>query len=358
MVKRFFNFDPILFVPVVILVILSLTTLYSINFLYFRNQLIFLLVSIVFYVFISFTNYRVLKMYSIPIYIASLFLLFLVLLLGIETRGSIRWIEIMGFRIQFSEILKPFLAISLASFLVTRKNNLKHFLSVFLFLGPILFLIFLQPDLGNTLIYLFVCFLALIFFGFSYRYFAYVIVPFIISVPVLWNFLHQYQKQRILTFLNPTTDPLGSSYNVIQSLITVGSGMFLGRGLGQGTQSSLSFLPEQHTDFIFATISEQFGFLGNLLILVCFAVIFYRIYSIAKNSNDDFCRIFSAIVFFIILVQVFLNIGMNIGIIPVVGVTLPFVSYGGSSLLSNFILLGFLSAVRTSEKESDILQIR
>ena len=216
---------------------------------------------------------------------------------------------------------------------MTRKNNLRHFISVFLLLAPILVLIFLQPDLGNTLIYLFVTVLTMIFFGFSYRYFASIILPVFIFIPLLWNFLHQYQKQRLFSFLNPTADPLGSSYNAIQSLITVGSGMFLGKGLGQGTQSSLSFLPEQHTDFIFATISEQLGFLGNLLILVCFAVILLRIYSIFKNSNDDFCGVFSAVAFFIILVQFFLNIGMNIGIIPIVGVTLPFVSYCGSSLL-------------------------
>jgi len=358
MPRKLLNFDLALLVPVAILVVISLTTLYSINFDYFKTQLIFLIVSFVFFLFFSFANYRILKAYAIPIYIFSLIALLVVLFLGLETRGSVRWIEVFGFRAQFSEILKPFLAISLSTFLVTRKNNFKHFLSVLLFLFPILFLIFLQPDLGNTLIYLFVVVLTLFFFGFSYRYFASGLVLILIAVPFLWTFLHSYQKQRVLTFLNPSSDPLGSSYNVIQSLITVGSGMFMGRGLGQGTQSSLAFLPERHTDFIFATISEQFGFLGNLLILVCFAVIFYRIFLIYKNSNSDFCRIFAAISFFIILIQFFFNIGMNIGILPVVGITLPFVSYGGSSLLSNFILLGFLMAVSVSEKESDVLQIR
>lgn len=358
MPKKFFNFDFTLLVPVAILIILSLTVLYAINFSYFKSQLIFLLISIVFFIIFSFANYRVLKMYGLPIYLCSLFFLFLVLILGIETRGSVRWIDLFGFRIQFSEILKPFLAISLSSFLLTRKNNLKNFLSVFLLLFPILLLIFLQPDLGNALIYFFVVFLTLIFAGFSYRYFAFILAFLIVSIPLFWNFLHQYQKERVLTFLNPGLDPLGTSYNLIQSLIAVGSGMFLGRGIGQGTQSSLRFLPEQHTDFIFASISEQLGFLGNLLILICFAVIFYRIFTVFRDANDDFCRIFSGITFFIILVQFFLNIGMNIGIIPIVGVTLPFVSYGGSSLLANFILLGLLTAVGVSEKEAKALQIR
>jgi len=176
----------------------------------------------------------------------------------------------LGFRIQFSEILKPFLAISFSSLLLTKKNNFKQLLSVLLFLFPILFLIFLQPDLGNTLIYFFVAILTLIFFGFSYRYFISGLVGLAICVPFLWNFLHQYQKQRIISFLNPSSDPLGNSYNAIQSLITVGSGMFLGKGLGLGTQSILSFLPEKHTDFIFATISEQIGFFGDFFIIVCF----------------------------------------------------------------------------------------
>lgn len=357
MPKKFFNFDLGLLVPIFVLAVLSLATLYSIDFSYFRTQLIFFIVSFAFYTFFSFANYRVIKMYSIPIYIFSIIALIAVLLLGMETRGSVRWVEIFGFRAQFSEILKPFLGVSLASFLLTRRNNVKHFLSVFLFLSPILFLIFLQPDLGNALIYLFVVGLTLFFFGFNYRYFVSVFILVLMAMPFFWNFLHEYQKQRVLTFLNPSSDPLGTSYNVIQSLITVGSGMFMGRGLGQGTQSGLSFLPEQHTDFIFATISEQFGFIGNMILLVCFAFIFYRIYSIYQNSNKDFCKIYAGIAFFLILIQFFVNIGMNIGILPVVGVTLPFVSYGGSSLLSNFILFGLLTAFNVAEKESNVLQI-
>ncbi|MGA2968151.1 MAG: FtsW/RodA/SpoVE family cell cycle protein, partial [Candidatus Levyibacteriota bacterium] len=183
------------------------------------------------------------------------------------------------------------------------------------------------------------------------------ILPLLAVFPLVWRLLHEYQRQRILTFLDPGKDPLGTSYNVIQSVIAVGSGMLMGRGLGQGTQSGLRFLPERHTDFIFATISEQLGFIGVLIVLICFACILYKIYIIFINSDDKFSKVFAAIIFFSFLIQIFVNIAMNIGILPIVGVTLPFVSYGGSSLLSNFIFLGFLAAINKGHRQ-EILEIK
>jgi rod shape determining protein RodA len=270
----------------------------------------------------------------------------------------VRWVELFGLRAQFSEVLKPFLAISFASYLANlRQYNLRGFINIFLLLGPIAALIFLQPDLGNALLYTGVVLATIIYFGFSFKYFAVLFLPIFAFLPIVWKFLHEYQKQRVLTFLDPGKDPLGTSYNVIQSVIAVGSGMLMGRGLGQGTQSGLRFLPERHTDFIFASISEQLGFIGTIIILICFACILYKIYTIFINSDDKFSKIFAAIIFFTFLIQIFVNIGMNIGILPIVGVTLPFVSYGGSSLLSNFILLGFLSAINKGRRE-DILEIK
>jgi rod shape determining protein RodA len=243
--------------------------------------------------------------------------------------------------------------------LLTIKNlNFKNFINVFLLLTPIFILIFFQPDLGNAIIYFLVVLFAVIYLGFSYKYFIISSLPFILVAPFLWKLLHTYQKQRILTFLNPSADPLGSSYNVIQSVIAVGSGMIMGKGIGQGTQSSLRFLPERQTDFIFATISEQLGLIGVVIVFICFTIILYRILQIFLNTNDNFCKIFSAVIFFVFLIQIFINIGMNIGILPIVGVTLPFVSYGGSSLLSNFIFLGFLSSLNKSSKEDKVLEIR
>lgn len=356
---NFWNIDLGLVIPVFVLLILGLVALSSINLGFFRNQLVFAIIGIVAFLFFSQVNYKIIQLYATPIYIVSVILLVLVLVLGIESRGAIRWVEIAGFRIQFSEILKPFLAISLSSFLVNRKNY--SFFSLFLimiFVFLISFLIFFQPDLGSALIYLSVAILSLIYFGFPIKFFIAGFAFLGILAPLVWRVLRDYQKDRILTFLNPARDPLGTSYNAIQSIIAVGSGMFLGKGLGQGTQSGLSFLPERHTDFIFATISEQLGFVGSFIIIACFALLLYRIFKISINCEDSFCKIFTAVSFFIILVQVFLNIGMNTGLLPVVGVTLPFVSYGGSSLLSSFILLGLVSSVQKSMKEPEVLEIR
>ncbi len=349
-----------LIVPVFILLILSLTALFSVNVALFRNQLIFAFLGILAFIFFSQINYKVLQQLSTPIYIVSILLLFIVLILGIESRGAIRWVEIAGFRIQFSEILKPFLAISLSSFLIQRKNySFFSLLQVATLLFIVAALIFFQPDLGSSLIYVFVTILTLIFFGFPLRFFAAGLIFFAALTPLIWIFLRDYQKDRLLTFIEPARDPLGKSYNAIQSIIAVGSGEIFGRGLGQGTQSGLYFLPERHTDFIFATISEQLGFIGSILIILCFALILYRIFRISVSSEDSFCRTFSIICFFIILVQFSLNIGMNTGLLPVVGVTLPFVSYGGSSLLSSFIILGLISAVSKNTKEEPrVLEIR
>lgn len=356
--KSAWNIDFGLILPVFVLLILSLTTLFSVSFDLFRSQLVFFVISLVAFFFFSQVNYKVFQLYGKPIYMVSIILLILVLFLGIESRGAIRWVEILGFRIQFSEVLKPFLAVSLASYLAKAENvSLISLLKTSFFLFVISFLIFVQPDLGSSVIYLFAAVLTLIFFGFPIKFFLMGILSFAATMPILWRFLHDYQKDRILTFINPGRDPLGTSYNAIQSIIAVGSGMFFGKGLGQGTQSQLSFLPERHTDFIFATISEQLGFVGALVILVSFGILLYKIFNIFQNSQDSFSRIFAATAFFIILVQFFINIGMNIGILPVVGVTLPFVSYGGSSLLSSFILLGLLSSIQRNVKEKKVLEI-
>lgn len=354
-----FGIDWYIITPVFILILISLINLFSLNASFFKSQIVFLVISLFSFIFFSQTNYKIVKFYKTPIYIASLLAFAFLFFLGVESRGAARWIDIFGFKLQFSEIFKPFLAIAFASYLTEIKNfSFKSFYNIFLLLIPIVLLIFLQPDLGTALIYGGVVFMTVIYIGFPLRYFLISLLPVLLSSPVIWNFLHDYQKQRILTFIEPTRDPLGISYNVIQSVIAVGSGMIMGKGLGQGTQSGLRFLPERHTDFIFASISEQLGFIGSIIIIICFGFLLYRIYTIFSNSNDKFIKNFSAIVFFSFLIQIFVNIGMNIGIVPVVGVTLPFVSYGGSSLLSCFIFLGFLSSINKRSKETQVLEIR
>lgn len=354
-----FNIDWGLLLPVMILVILSLTTLFSINVGYFKTQLAYIAFSIFAFFIFSNLNYKVLKYYPLPIYILSLVVLLVVLLLGIESRGAVRWIEIFGLRIQFSEIFKPFLAIAFAAYLSGKSNlKFKNFVFSLILILPVVFLIFLQPDLGSALIYGVVSFFTLLMFGFPFIWFMAGFIIMAVLSPVIWNFLHDYQRQRILTFVNPASDPLGSSYNAIQAMVAVGSGMFLGKGLGEGTQSALRFLPERHTDFIFATFTEEFGFLGGTILILTFCLLLYKIYTIFVNSDDRFCKIFIACSFFLFLTQFFFNVGMNLGLLPVVGITLPFVSYGGSSILSNFIIIALLSAMSKNYKDKKILEIR
>lgn len=344
-----------LLVPVFALVIISLTTLFSISLQLFTAQLVYLLISIVIFLFVSHFNYTVLKHYALPFYIISIVFLTLILIVGIESRGAVRWFEIFGFRFQFSELAKPLLAVSLASFLAdSRSRAAKTYFIAFALFVPIFILIFFQPDLGSALVYLGVLLLALFIYGLPGRIIAGGLILFLAALPLFWRFLHDYQKDRIFTFLYPTSDPLGSSYNAIQAQIAVGSGSFFGKGLGSGTQSILRFLPERHTDFIFATISENLGLIGSLIIVVAFAFLFYRLYSMFSASQDKFIKMFTLISFFFIFLQFFINVSMNIGILPVVGITLPFVSYGGSSLLSNFIILGILSSYRLREREQVI----
>ncbi|MCL5019739.1 MAG: rod shape-determining protein RodA [Patescibacteria group bacterium] len=346
-----------LITPVFVLVLISLTTLFSINVSFFKSQFIFLILSFVVFLFFSQINYKALRTYAVPIYIVSLIILFLVLLLGIESRGAIRWIDIAGLRIQFSEVLKPFLAVALASFLDKDNAGFRTFVLTFLLFIPLFILIFLQPDLGDALLYFASLIFTLYIIGFPFLWFLSASFPILAAIPFIWHFLHKFQQQRILTFINPGKDPLGTSYNTIQSVIAVGSGMIFGKGLGETTQSGLRFLPERHTDFIFASIAESLGFIGVIILFFFFIFLLYRIYLIVYFSEDRFCKIFASISFSLFLIEFFVNVGMSIGIIPIVGVALPFISYGGSSLLSNFILLGILSSVSRNTKTNPVLEI-
>lgn len=354
-----FFIDWYLLIPIFILIIISLTALFSVNIVFFRSQLLFIIFSIFIFVIFARLNYRILHFYALPIYIASIIVLLFVLLVGFESRGATRWFDIFGFRIQFSEILKPFLLISLASFLSIKNSiHIKVFIAIGLLSLPIIFFIFRQPDLGSALIYAGTIGMTLLLYGFPLWWFIGLIVGIISCFPLILPFLHSYQRQRLFTFLHLTDDPLGTSYNAIQSVIAVGSGMLLGKGVGQGTQSGLQFLPERHTDFIFATISEQLGFIGSSIVIFSFCFLLVRLYILCSYTDDAFCKIFILSVFSLLLIQFFVNIGMNIGILPVVGVTLPFVSYGGSSFLSNAILLGLVTSMVHLDNRRQVLEIK
>lgn len=355
----FHRIDLLLLLPAIALIGLSLVTLYSIDLSIFRQQLTFLVVGLVFYAIFLNLDYRIFGFFSKQLYIGILLSLGLLFLIGIEAKGAVRWIDVLGIRIQFSEIIKPFFVIIIAKVLSGDENHsLPSFLKVILLTFPVFFLILRQPDLGNAIIFLLTAICMLLAYGFPKRYFFTFFALVLVPLPFFYGLLKEYQRVRLFSFINSTSDPFGSSYNAIQALISIGSGGFMGKGLGQATQSVLRFLPERHTDFIFATISESLGLVGGVLIIVLFFALLLRIYKISTDAIDSFSYLTTVGLFFLILIHTFFNIGMNLGILPIVGITLPLVSYGGSSLLTNFIILSILSTISSEKHKGSIFEIK
>lgn len=348
----------LLFIPAVLLTLLSFVTLFAIDFQSFEHQMIFFGGAVASYIFFLNIDYRIFGIFAKQFYILILLLLTLIFIVGFEAKGAVRWIEVFGVSIQFSELLKPFFIVIFAHFLSQHdKHDLKTFLKGLLILLPVFVLVLRQPDLGNAIIYGVVSICMMFAYGFPLRYFLGLGIITILPMPILFNFLHEYQKQRVFSFLNATSDPFGSSYNSIQALISIGSGGFFGKGLGEGTQSVLRFLPERHTDFIFATVSESLGIFGGLIIFFLFIFLLFQIFKISMRAKDNFSYLIVIGMFFLILTHVFFNIGMNVGILPIVGITLPYVSAGGSSLVTNFIALSFLSSISYDQKRKKLMEI-
>lgn len=356
MLKRI-NFQ--ILIPAIALVTIGLATLYSIDTSFFRQQFIFFFIAIVSYIIFSNANYYAIRLISKPMYIVMIILLSLLFVVGIEAKGAVRWIDIFGIRIQFSEIMKPFFIFAFADYLTRDdSHSFKKFVFSLLLFAPIFILILKQPDLGNALIYLFVVICMLLSFAFPFRYFLFLAASAATISPLAFNFLHDYQKNRILTFFNITNDPLGTSYNAIQSQIAIGSGGFFGKGFGQATQSTLRFLPERHTDFIFATIAESLGFVGAAIVT---GVIFFFLYKLYKESlliADSFSRLVMVGFYFLFFWHTFFNIGMNAGLLPIVGITLPFISYGGSSLVTSFMTIGLASSIASAQGKKASYEIK
>jgi len=275
-------------------------------------------------------------------------LLFITYIIGFEVKGSKRWIDLYFFNFQSSEFLKIFFILFLSQLLVlysyTEYAVRKLFLLLLTLFIPAL-VIFKQPDLGNALVYVYLFFILLIFSKISKKYIASIIAISVSVIPLLLIFLKDYQKNRILSFFNPHIEQQGNAYNMIQAMITVGSGKLFGRGLGLSTQSRLFFLPENKTDFAFSTLIEQFGFFGGSIVLFLYLIMFYFMYKrLAKllKRNDEEGKIMFLYVlgvFSYIFFQMFVNIGMNLGLLPIAGIALPFISSGGSLIVTLF--LGF-----------------
>jgi rod shape determining protein RodA len=351
--RNIFKIDWVLFTSVVLLLGLSLAILFPISYSgenaspdkdHFFRQIIFVGIALVIFWILSFFDYRSLKNYSALLFFLGIFLLLLVLIFGKVIRGTSGWIGFGGFHLQPVEPFKVIIAVALAKYFSVNSRTIKEPRHIFISFVPVLLsivLILRQPDLGSALVVFAVWFGMLVIAGVKKKYLFILIIICTLVAALSWSyFLKDYQKERVMTLFNPQSDPMGSGYNVIQSTVAVGSGGIWGKGLGHGSQSQLNFLPEKHTDFIFAVVSEELGLGGATFVLALFSVIIFRLIKSAQNSRDNFGKLMASAVAIIVFVQIVINLGMNIGILPVAGIPLPLMSYGGSSLLSMLAALG------------------
>ena len=356
---KIFAFDFTLAFSVLLLGVISLFAMYSSergNFSYYTQSHLYRF-SVFFLLFIIISFFRVEFWFKSAylFYFIVLILLFAVDTFGIMASGSKRWINLYFINLQPSELMKISLIVFLARYYYKipsqSVSDLKYIFVPFISLLLPVFLVIKQPDLGTAVLLAVTGLIVIWLTGFRIKYFLYSSLVFICLVPVAISFLKPYQKARILTFINPERDPLGAGYQIIQSKIAVGSGGIFGKGFLQGSQSYLDYLPEKHTDFIFTLFSEEFGFIGSLLLLIIYALIIYRITVVANQSKNNFARIFCygfAAAFF---VYVTVNMAMVLGLLPIVGAPLPIMSYGGSSMLSIMIGLGIVMSCKIHNQE-------
>ncbi len=339
------KWDWLLFAQILSVGLISLLIIFSINKNLAQNQLIFWIIGLVVLYVVSQFNYHSWQTPTRFIYIGSLISLILLLIIGDPVRGSIRWIDLGFFRIQPSEIAKVASVLLLANFYKDKSaRDIKNVIFSFLMILPAVVFVFIQPDLGNSLSFLAIWFGVNLAAGFKIKHILTFIVVLTVLLVIFYEMLAPYQKNRLETFIDPGSDPLGTGYNIIQSKIAIGSGKFTGRGFGQGSQSQLNFLPEAESDFIFASIAEQLGFLGAGLLLAIYVWMISRIVAITKDKDRYGQLLLIGIASFLV-VQFVVNVGMNLAILPVTGITFPFISYGGSSLLTCLFLVGIAYSI-------------
>ena len=315
---------------------------------YFSHQLIWIGLSFVVFFGLSFFDFRFLKRTQVLVAMFGIFsfLLLLLFIIGHVSNGAQSWFSLGGFSFQPSDMMKLVVILMLAKYFSRRHveiDNFKHIIISGLYAFIPFLLVFLQPDFGSAIIILFIWVGMTLVSGISKKHFLIILGVGAVSLVFLWLFVFQsYQKDRILNFVNPLSDLHGSGYNVYQSTIAVGSGQILGKGVGFGTQSRLKFLPEYQTDFIFAAFVEEWGFIGSMLLFLLIGLVIWRILHIALLGATNFEILYGVGLSIYLMSHFIINIGMNIGIMPVTGITLPFMSYGGSHLLTEFIGLGIL----------------
>ncbi len=367
--------DFILYITPLILVIFGVVVIYSITYSlditknYFEHQILFAGIGIILLFLFSILDYHFLRAVSYPVYIITLLFLSVLLLtpLGKSALGATRWLNLGFMQFQPSELFKLVALFLVARVCDQKELTIKHLLlAVFLILIPVI-MILRQPDFGTAIIILLISASVIFTAGFQKKYLLMMVGMIILGTTVIAlsvfnvkpfsKILKDYQRQRVQTFINPQNDPYKSGYNVNQSVIAVGSGGILGRGLGYGPQSQLNFIPSKYTDFIFSVSSEAFGFVGGVIILSLFFVLIWRILKIAQLSKDNYGTLLCYGIATYFIFEVIINIGMTIGLMPVAGIPLPFVSYGGTSLWVSFIAVGICQSIMVRHKKISFKKI-
>lgn len=357
------NFDWVLFGTALTLALIGVVVIYSTSFkaaslvapVDAAHQVYFLIVALVGFALAARMDYRGWSKLTPVLYVLMLISLLAVFLMGKTALGATRWIDLGFFQFQPSEFAKIVMILVLAKYFSDNYDNMDRPRHVLISLAYVLvpaLLVLAQPDLGTALVFGAIWLVMAIMAQVRWSYFAVLFGALLAFLPIFIQFiLKPYQRDRLEVFLNPSADPLSTGYNVVQSTIAVGSGQLFGRGLGAGSQSQLNFLPSQHTDFIFAVLSEKMGFVGGVIVLLLFAVLLLRGVYIASRAEDRFGVFIAVGVVTMILFHLFVNIGMNVGLMPVTGIPLPFISYGGTSLLVSLVSVGLLESIAVRRKK-------
>ncbi len=352
--------DYILLISILLLSSLSLFVMYSTDggeILYHtKSHFIKIIVFFIMMLLVSFINIKLWHVSAYVFYAIIIGLLIWVSFFGISVSGSQRWLDLYLIALQPSELMKITIILCLAKYYHRLKTeDVNNFTTIFVPLTLIILpmiLVLSQPDLGTSILIALSGLVILWLGGVKIKYFFYSFISFLISLPFIISFLKPYQKLRVLTFLDPDRDPLGAGYQIIQSKIAIGSGGFYGKGFLKGTQSYLDFLPEKHTDFIFTLFSEEFGFIGSILLLLIYSIIIFRIIRIGFISRSSFAKLFCFGFAFAIFVYIAVNLSMVLGLLPIVGSPLPIMSYGGSSMLATMIGFGIVMSAKVHHNQS------
>ena len=358
-IQKVKKLDFVLLFSIIILSAISLVVMYSTDggeILYHtKSHFIKLVTFFLLMLVISFFNIKIWHLFSYIFYVLIIFLLIWVAFYGIKVSGSQRWMNLYFIVLQPSELMKIAIILCLAKYYHRLKiDNVNSFTSIIIVLTIILIPVMLvvsQPDLGTSILIALSGLIILWLGGVRIKYFFYSFFTFLITLPFIISFLKPYQKLRILTFLDPDRDPLGAGYQIIQSKIAIGSGGLEGKGFLKGTQSYLDFLPEKHTDFIFTLFSEEFGFLGSIILLIIYSIIIIRIIRIGTISRSNFAKLFCFGYAFAIFIYIVVNLSMVLGLVPIVGSPLPIMSYGGSSMLATMIGFGIVLSAKINHKQ-------